>query len=192
MKNPKQFFIATIFMLCASVSAHASVVYDVSFDTSAWQGSSGYLDLQFLPLDSAAPSAQASLTLYAGDSSLQAGAIVDGAVTGVLPETLSFSNSAVFNAFLQPLSFGTSITFRLSLAGDWETATEGSATTFSASLLNATYDALAPSTSIDLFPGGSTALNAGAARIAAVPLPAAGWLMLGGVAMLGSRMRKRR
>lgn len=194
MKTLKQALALAALLAASTAPAVADVSYDFSFNTAAWAGTAGYLDLQFLPLDSAAPGAQATLSAFTTDGLLLAGALADGGVSGALPGTLTLSNSSTFNAWLQPLNYGTSIAFHLTLSGPWETALAGSATTFSATLLNDAWDTLAPSASIDLFPGGTTVVDAGGATVTAapVPLPAAWSVMMIGLTVLGGALRKRR
>lgn len=182
--------------------------YEVTIDTSALLGSVGYVDLQFNPGTITAPAAQAALTLFSSDATLQSGVQVDGDVAGVLPGIVLFSNTTPFNAVLQPMTFGNTASFHLNFSGAFTTMLSGANTLFSASLLDGdfnsllTVDPIGTLLQFDLAPGGgitTTTFNAaigtpsvvGVVAVAAVPVPAAVVLFGTGLAGLVGWQRKR-
>jgi hypothetical protein len=115
----------------------AAFLYDITVDTSAIDGAEGFVDFQFNPGAADAPSAQATVTLFElVGGSLQPSPMIDGAVTGTLPGPVVFDNSEVFNAFLQPVVFGTSLSFRVAFEGDFAAASTTSGTLFTVALLD--------------------------------------------------------
>jgi hypothetical protein len=119
--------LAAFFLL--PVASSAAVVYDVTVDTSSIAGTSGNLDFQFNPSGDA-PAALATLSQFDLDGTILTGPpILDGDVSAS-PGTLSFGNGPGFNAALQPVTFGTSLSFRIAFAGDFLTEPSTAQTVF--------------------------------------------------------------
>lgn len=177
----------------------AAVSYHVEVNTTLLAGTSGYLDLQWNPGTAAAPLAGAALSDFATDAALQPGAQVDGAVAGVLPDPLVFSNTAVLNAFLQPMVFDQAVRFDLMLDAI-EAGPPDVGTLFSLALLDQNLESLLagdPSgivLGIDFNTGGSNVLvlESAVVTLVAVPLPAPFGLLFWGVVALVMSSRRRR
>lgn len=105
--------------------AAAAVTYLVGINTSPRSGLDAYLDLQFVRFDTdndgnrdPASPLNATITNFATDGTLNGPAQYDGAqTTGTLTTTLSFGNVDDFNAVLQRLTLGSSISFNLTFDG---------------------------------------------------------------------------
>jgi hypothetical protein len=185
-------------ILVLTVPAYtAAFEYDVTLDTSAITGTSGFLDLQFNPgTIPGAPGAQATISLFGGDAILHNVGAQNGTgdVTGALPGELVFQNTTQFNDFFQEVTFGSSTSFRVTFSGVFLTALSGDHTAFSVSLYDAdgitpllTADPSGALTIFDLAPGGAITpaiFNPSVANVAAVPLPAAAVLFPTGLSLL--------
>jgi hypothetical protein len=94
------------------------LTYSVTIETSAINGTSGNLDLQFNP--GAMPGTQlatAAVEGFSSDGTLVGAAVLTGDVTGALPGTVSFDNQTAFNDDFQAIDFGNTIQFELVLSG---------------------------------------------------------------------------
>lgn len=179
--------------------SEAAVSYHVDVNTAALTGTSGYLDWQWNPGTNAAPLAEATLSDFASDASLQPGAQIDGAVAGSLPGPLVFSNAAVLNAFLLPVIFGQALQFDLSFYAA-EAGPPDVGTLFSFALLDQNLDPLLAGDpngivlGIDFNTEGSNVLvlENEVVTLVAVPLPAPFGLLLWGVVALVMSSRRRR
>ncbi len=207
MQKYQRWFVTVIFALALLqpfTHASAASMYHVSVDTSSLASSTGFLDLQFNPGDTTAPSATALLNGFGGDSTLNSGAVVDGNVLGALPGSLNFSNGTAFNAVLQPVTFGNLFDFTINFSGAYETALSGSGTRFSLALLDTFYNPLAsvdPAGTIlqfEVMPGGNVSATTfdasfGAPSIvtlSAVPVPAALPLLAAALSLFGFTRRR--
>lgn len=206
MQSIKQLWtglLLALVLLQPSTPVSAATAYHVSVDTASLVGTAGFLDLQFNPGDVTAPAAMALLNGMAGDLTLNAGAVVDGSVTGALPGPLSFANDTAFNAVLQPVTFGNVFDFTINFSGAYEGALSGSGTRFSLALLDTFYNPLAtvdPAGTIlqfDLMPGGDVSATTfdvmlgtpSIVSLTAVPLPAALPLLFSALGVVGFMRR---
>ena len=123
---------------CIAGSASAdAVTYDVTVDTSSITGTAGSLDFNFNPGPLVVTQA-ASLQIlnFSSDGSPTGSPTLTGDVAGALPGTLTFDNGTGFNDYFQDFTFGTTISFDVSLYGPALTApdevsTSGSTFVFS-------------------------------------------------------------
>lgn len=127
--------LAGALMLCSTV-ASAAVIYEVTVDTSAFAGDSGFLDFQFNGLG-AADAATAVVSSFSGGT-LVGVPTLTGSVTGALPGPVTFENNAALTSYLQEFMFGTAFQFYLTIDGDAINNPSGSGaeTFFSLSLYN--------------------------------------------------------
>lgn len=101
-----------------SEPAHADLSFQVSADTSSLSGQSGYLDFQFNPGDSSALAATATVTNFLSLGGILAPApTLTGDATGSLPGTLTLDNGTIFNDAFQGFTFGSGISFTVTLSG---------------------------------------------------------------------------
>ncbi|MBL8835729.1 MAG: NF038129 family PEP-CTERM protein [Alphaproteobacteria bacterium] len=106
----------------------APITYAVTVDTSAVTGQSGWIDIQFNPGGLDTQSAVITITNFATDASLFAASVqLMGGASGLLPGTVTITNSSGFNDYFESLTFGTSITFQLSFDGPALAAPNGTA-----------------------------------------------------------------
>lgn len=103
-------------MLPGAASA-SSITYTVTADTAGISGQSGYLDLQLEPGPASTSLVTASVTKFTTNGTLTGSASLTGDVSGQLPAALSFDNQTVFNDYFQPLDFGTTEGFNVTLTG---------------------------------------------------------------------------
>ncbi len=196
----------TLSLLLSLSTAHADMLYHVNIDTSALNGGSGYIDLQFNSGDSSAPAATALLSGFAGSITLLPSVVNEGDVSGALPATLVFANSTAFNDVFQSVLFGNDFSFDISFGGDFLNAGGSIGTSFALSLYAQdgfttllTTDPNGTLLTTELAPGGIVTNTTFAAdalgspsvvAVTPVPLPAALWLLLGGLGVLPWRGKR--
>jgi hypothetical protein len=198
-----------LLFFCASVCSAAAVAqsYRVHVDTRALAGTAGYIDLQLNPADLQAPDMSAWVLDWSG-ATLLSEVTIEGSVTGMLPDSVTLTNDTAFNDYFQSVEFGDSLSFIVQFEQDGN-AWPNIGTSFALALYAA--DAMTPLLTNDISgsivrfevlngainyqtfsPGGA---SPSLAQVAPVPLPAAAWLLLSGVAGLfgvtGSRSRER-
>jgi hypothetical protein len=120
MRHRRHFTLAGLLLAFLAVGKPAlagSVSYNVSVDTSTLSGQSGFVDFQFNP-GPGALAATAALSVFATDGSLQGSPQLTGAVAGTLPGPVTLTNSTQFNDYFEGITFGTTITYDLTLSGD--------------------------------------------------------------------------
>ena len=200
MFNVKALFVHALLALAfvlGAAPAMAGPIYRVTIDTSAFAGTSGFLDLTFIGLGNAAP-ATATLANFTGNFGAYSG--TEGDVRGDLASGVVLGNGTGFNDFMQEVVFGGLFSFdvNFSLQG------EGAGTTFGVALFDEAFSTFLGASGnvaeIALMPGEADVLMAveGVAAIAsvtAVPEPA-DWLLvmtgLGLMAVAAQRGRLRR
>ena len=178
-------------------SPGGDVTYPIEIDTSALNGTTGSIALQFNP--GSTPNAQAAAVTVSNfrvtGGSLSSATTEQGGASGSLADTLTIVNSAVLNEITQGFLFGEEISFDITLSGAaLEQPGNGEfGSTFAVQLLAA--DGMTPQSTIDpsgaplaldVNPDGSTAVMnfpssaqggtpiAGAYDVADAPLQAAG------------------
>lgn len=105
------------FLVLARANLMASpITYTVSVNTSALNGTSGFLDFDFAP-GNGSQSALVSISDFSSTGSLSGLPQVNGAVSGSLPGPLSIGNSTQFNDYFQEFIYGTNISFQLAFGG---------------------------------------------------------------------------
>lgn len=178
----------------------AAFLYDVTVDTSSIGGVEGFVDLQFNPAMSDAPAATATVTLFElVGGTLAPAPMIDGAVTGSLPGPVVLENSTSFNAFLQPVTFGTSLSFRVAFDGDFIDNPSTTGTVFSVGILDASWLPLLDSNPVsgataefNLVLGNVNAVSfSDDATLTAVPEPHTWLLLAAGLLVLVPALRRR-
>jgi hypothetical protein len=196
----RQWIIAASLCLCMGLPTSAIGIpfYRVMVDTSAIAGKEGYIDLQFNS-KSGDPLATAVVSDFSPAVILHGLPQVDGAVSGTLPATQTFENDPSFflNASLQPVIFGSVISFLLSFSGPFETALTGDGTAFALGILGTDRAPLLGDLDIgaalvfDLFPGVAPTLTVydPAVSVSAIPEPSVSALIVAGLLVLTTALR---
>jgi len=111
----------------ADRAAASPVSYIVTINTSTVSGQSGFLDLKFNPGNATTQPATVQILNYSGGS-LVGPPSVTGNVTGTLPPGLTMVNSTALNDYFEAITFGSSISFVVTLSGPAIDAPNGTAT----------------------------------------------------------------
>lgn len=204
----------SLFLLALIAHAEATPVsYDVSVNTNAISGSSGYLSFQFNPGGADAPSATATIGDFASiGGTLSVMSNNSGGASGTLPLTVTINNSDQLNELFQGFTFGSSFSFQLTFAGPAIESPSGTSSGSAFALSLYASDEQTPLLTIDpngtvltilitpngdrtvqTFPAddrGSPPTVTIAERIAAVPEPATLWLFAMGAFGLGLAKRR--
>jgi hypothetical protein len=105
-------------LLCAAWPAAADPIsYEVTVNTSSISGDPGSLDFQFNPGPLVSEPATLQILSFASNGTLNPPAFPTGDVTGTLPGTLSFDNLTQFNDYFEAFTFGTALSFEVSISG---------------------------------------------------------------------------
>ncbi len=123
---------SVFFASCLSAGSLVSggpITFDVSVNTSSITGTLGSLDFNFNPGPLMTQSASLRILDFTSDGTL-AGACPCGTgdVSGQLPSTLTFDNGTAFNDYFDDFTFGTTISFEVSLYGPALSAPDGVST----------------------------------------------------------------
>jgi hypothetical protein len=103
--------------------ASANTTYDVTIDTSSISGMVGSLDFNFDPGFLVTQAASLQILGFASDGTLVScaanvqGFCPTGDVSGLLPGTLTLDNGTAFNDYFDDFTFGTTLSFDVSLYG---------------------------------------------------------------------------
>jgi hypothetical protein len=123
-------FVGLFLMLLAfATAAFANVIYNVTVDTSSITGTGGSLDFNFNPGPLVTQAASLQILGFSANGTL-AGACPCGTgdVSGQLPATVTFDNGTGFNDYFDGFTFGTTVSFDLSLYGPALSAPDGLST----------------------------------------------------------------
>jgi hypothetical protein len=127
----KSLFLAAL-LLCIPWRASADAVsYVVTVDTSSISGDVGSLDFQFNPGPFTTQAANLQILGFTSDGTLDPLAVgpqLTGDAAGALPGTLAFDNGGGFNDYFEDFTFGSNISFTVSLFGPALTAPDGTST----------------------------------------------------------------
>jgi hypothetical protein len=108
--------IASLFF-AASVAKADPIIYDVTVDTSSIAGTMGSLDFQFNPGPLTTQPASIQILDFTGDGALAGSPSLTGDVSGALPATLTYDNGTQYNDFFEGFTYGTTLSFEVSLYG---------------------------------------------------------------------------
>jgi hypothetical protein len=199
--------IAWLLGLGAWNPACADLVFQVSANTTAIQGTVGSFDLEFNPGGIGTLAATATISNFSTNGTALSLNATDGNVSGtLLPGPLTINNTQGLNDLLENITFGTSIVFELTLSGPGVTSPNSNlpGSSFGLSLYDSNFDPLLTtdpagtvltlnlnpngSTSVENFPsdssGGTPVANA-SLQATATPEPASILLLTSGVAGMG-------
>lgn len=109
--RPNRF--AILLLLPLLVAPIGASTYSISIDTTPLSGGSG--SLAFDLIDSNPSANTVSISGFATDGTLGTASTVGGPVGGSLPGTVTIADGSFFNELLQDITFGTSLSFDVSL-----------------------------------------------------------------------------
>ena len=129
-----------LWLFCAIPAMAGPVTYDVTVSTSSITGTMGSLDFNFNPGPLVSQAASLQILTFTSDGTL-AGACPCGTgdVNGQLPATLTFDNGTGFNDYFDDFTYGTTLSFAVSLYGPALSSPDGvstSGTTFAFSMFS--------------------------------------------------------
>jgi len=107
--------------------AHADL-YEVTVDTSSITGTAGSLDFNFNPGPLVTQDASLQILNFASDGSLAGSPALTGDVSGILPATLTFDNGTALNDYFEGFTFGSTLSFEVSLYGPAVSSPDGVST----------------------------------------------------------------
>jgi hypothetical protein len=121
--------------LCTVQAASASpIIYDVTVNTSSISGTAGSLDFNFDPGPLVTQAASLQILDFMSNGTLVSGSCASGGpcltgdVSGTLPGTLTFDNGTGFNDYFQDFTYGSSLSFDVSLYGPALSSPDGVST----------------------------------------------------------------
>jgi hypothetical protein len=117
------------------------ITYSVSVNTSSVSGTSGSLDFNFNPGPFTTQAASLQILNFAGNGALAGSSTLTGDVSGMLASTLTFDNGTAFNDYFQGFTYGSTLSFNVSLYGPALSSPNGTATSGSTFALSMFSDA---------------------------------------------------
>ena len=105
-------------LLCPVAPASAGVIYSVTVDTSTISGTNGYIDFQFNNGGPTSQPASVTISSFSSDGGVLGLPLPSiGAVSGVLPGTVTIDNTDALNDYTHGFLFGSWFGFILVLDG---------------------------------------------------------------------------
>jgi hypothetical protein len=128
-------FIASL-CLATAVASASPITYTVNVDTSSISGDTGSLDFEFNQGGLITQAASLQILGFTTDGMLTGSPALTGDVTGALPGTLTFDNGVVNNSglndYFEDFTFGSTLSFQVSLYGLALSSPDGVSTSGSA------------------------------------------------------------
>ncbi len=119
---------AVVAFFLASAASAAPITYDVTVDTSSIAGTAGSFDFNFNPGPLVTQAASLQILSFTSNGTLAGGPTLTGDVAGALPATLTFDNGTAFNDYFEGFTYGSTLSFQVSLYGPALSAPDGTAT----------------------------------------------------------------
>src|SRR3984957_10899440 len=117
-----------LFVLCAATAMANVITYDVTVNTSSISGTTGSFDFNFNPGTLVTQAASLQILDFSSNGTLAGGPELTGDVSGALPGTLTFDNGSGFNDYFEDFTFGSTLSFDVSLYGPALSSPDGTAT----------------------------------------------------------------
>jgi hypothetical protein len=125
-------FIAAFLCFASMMASAAPITYDVTVDTSSILGTAGSFDFNFNPGPLVTQPASLQILDFTSDGVLAGSPALTGEVAGALPATLTFDNGTGFNDYFEGFTFGSTLSFQVSLYGPALSSPDGVSTSGSA------------------------------------------------------------
>jgi len=109
-------------------SASGPITYTVTVNTSSVVGTAGSLDFNFNPGPLVTQAASLQILSFSSSGTLGGGPTLTGDVSGALPATLTFDNGTGFNDYFQGFTYGSTLSFKVSLYGPALSSPDGVST----------------------------------------------------------------
>jgi hypothetical protein len=138
MNKRKLMLCGALLLFTVSASA-APVTYDITVNTSSISGTAGSLDFSFNPGGSQAQAASLQILGFSSDGSLAGSPALTADVSGILPSTLTFDNGTGYNDYFEGFTYGSTLSFDVSLFGPALSSPDGTSSfgsTFAFSMLS--------------------------------------------------------
>jgi hypothetical protein len=120
-------FVSMLFFLTSLASAD-SITYDVAVNTSSIAGTAGSLDFNFNPGPFATQAASLQILSFSNGANLSGSPALTGDVSGTLPAALRFDNGTALNDYFQGFTYGSTLSFAVSLYGPAISSPDGTST----------------------------------------------------------------
>ncbi|MGD0872382.1 MAG: NF038129 family PEP-CTERM protein [Bryobacteraceae bacterium] len=151
-----------VLCICASTAFAGAIEYSFSVNTSSISGTAGSLDFNFNPGPLVSQAASLQILSFASDGTLAGSPEAIGDVSGgPLPAALTFDNGTGFNDYFEGFTFGSTMTFIVSLYGPALTSPDGVSTSGSTYAFSMFSDAAGtiPTLTTDLTDGFAATVN---------------------------------
>jgi hypothetical protein len=112
----------------ATLAVADPITYIVTVDSSSITGTTGSLDFQFNPGPLTTQAASLQILNFNSDGSLGGSPSLTGDVGGALPATLTFDNGTQYNDYFEDFTYGTTLSFEVSLYGPALSSPDGVST----------------------------------------------------------------
>jgi hypothetical protein len=119
--------VAAFFSFASNASA-SPITYDVTVDSSSISGTAGSLDFEFNPGPLVTQAASLQILNFTSDGTLAGGPALTGDVSGALPGTVTFDNGTAFNDYFEGFTYGSTLSFQVSLFGPALSSPDGTST----------------------------------------------------------------
>lgn len=126
--NKGVWFLIALVLCSASTASAAPITYNVTVDSSSISGTAGSLDFNFNPGPFATQSAYLQILDFTSDGALAGSPMLTGDVHGALPGTVTFDNGTSFNDYFEGFTYGSTLSFQVSLYGPALSSPDGSST----------------------------------------------------------------
>jgi hypothetical protein len=194
----------------ASLASADAITYEATINTSSISGIAGSLDFNFNPGPLVTQAASLQIIGFTGDGTLAGDCPCGtGDVSGQLPANLTFDNGTAFNDYFDDFTFGSTLSFNVSLYGLALSSPDGvstSGSTFAFSMFSdqaGTVPALTRDTTdgfaftVDVNLDGTTTVSnfspeASISTVSTVPEPSSFLLIATFIALMGMLLRFKR
>ena len=120
-------FVAS-FLCFAPPTMAAPITYDVSVNTSSISGTAGSFDIEFNPGPLVTQAASLQILNFTSNGTLAGSPVLTGDVAGTLPGTVTFDNGTGFNDYFEGFTYGSTLSFQVSLFGPALNSPDGTST----------------------------------------------------------------